>query len=230
MHALFPDGYAHCKATPCQLNSIYTEVSVFHPDLYPDAAANGSRPGWEATKDAVEAITGLQIQYLVTVDMAGFAQLVDALGGITVNVEQRLPIGGQLDDLSDVKSWIEPGVQHMDGNTALWYARARHGSSDYDRMNRQKIVEEAVLRQFDPATVVEKFQSIASAGSQVLSTTVPESMVGTFVDLAIKAKDTDIQKLELDPDSKVDPEHPDWSYIRDLVAKAIAKASPAPAD
>ncbi len=230
MHALFPNGFTGCQSSVCYLNSIYTEVSVFHPDLYPDAAANGSKPGWEATRDAVEAITGLHIQYLVTVDMAGFAQLIDALGGVTINVEERLPIGGQAEDLSDVKAWIEPGVQHMDGNTALWYARSRHGAgnSDYVRMDRQKVVEEAVLRQFDPTTVVEKFQQIAAAGSQVLSTTVPQSMVGTFIDLAVKAKDTQIQKLELDPDSQVDPAKPDWAYVQQLVDKAVGKASPAP--
>jgi len=211
------------------LNSIYTEVSVFHPELYPDAAANGSRPGWEATKDAAEAITGLEIQYLVTVDMAGFQQLIDALGGVTINVTQRIPIGGS-EDLRDVKAWIEPGVQHLDGNWALWYARARHGSSDYDRMNRQKDVEEAVLRQFDPLTVMSKFQGIAAAGSQVLSTTVPDSMVGTFLDLALKAKDTQIQRLDMTPANDIDPDQPDWAYIRSLVDQAVGKtaASPAP--
>ena len=229
MHALFPDGFKKCQASPCMLNSIYTEVSVFHPELYPDAAANGSRPGWEATKDAAEAITGLEIQYLVTVDMAGFQQLIDALGGVTINVTQRIPIGGS-EDLRDVKAWIEPGVQHLDGNWALWYARARHGSSDYDRMNRQKDVEEAVLRQFDPLTVMSKFQGIAAAGSQVLSTTVPDSMVGTFLDLALKAKDTQIQRLDMTPANDIDPDQPDWAYIRSLVDQAVGKtaASPAP--
>lgn len=225
MHDLFPDGFHGCASSVCYLNSVYTEVEVFHPELYPDAVANGSRPGYEATKDAVEAITGLTIQYTVVVDMAGFAQLIDALGGIEVNVEKRIPIGGQRDDLKDVKAWIEPGVQHLDGNLALWYARARHGSSDYERMQRQRVVQEAILRQFEPITVVTKFQEIAAAGANVMSTDVPQSMIGPFVDLALKAKDTQVQKLEMVPPN-VDPERPDYDYIRQLVATATA---PAPA-
>ncbi len=235
MHALFPNGFKHCKASACMLNSIYTEVSVFHPDLYPDARQDGSLPGYEATKDAVEAITGLTIQYTVAVNMNGFAKLVDALGGVTINVTERLPIGGQAEDLSDVKSWIEPGVQKMNGNTALWYARSRHSTSDYDRMDRQHQLEEAILRQFAPATVVGKFQKIANAGAQIVSTDVPQSAIGAFVALALKTKGlgTDaVTQLELTPDNGVDPDGADWKYVRQLVAKAVgapkASATPTP--
>ncbi|MEY4986114.1 MAG: hypothetical protein RLZZ359_1000 [Actinomycetota bacterium] len=123
MRKVYPNGW-NC-GLECLINAIYKDVSDNHEGLYPDARKNGSTPGVEATREAVEYVTGLEIQSYVMVDMAAFESLVDALGGVDINVKQRLPIGGQNDDLSDVQGWIEPGKQHMDGRTTLWYARSR---------------------------------------------------------------------------------------------------------
>ena len=66
-----------------------------HPELYPEAEAQGSQPGIEATRDAAEGILGLTLQYYVVIDMQGFAQLIDALGGVDIEVaDVRIPIGG----------------------------------------------------------------------------------------------------------------------------------------
>jgi len=231
MAELYPNGYGAegCEVDVCYLNSIYTEVELYWADRYPDAASRGSSPGIEATKDAAEGVTGLTIQYTVLIDMYGFASLIDALGGITINVEERLPIGGS-EDLSDVGAWIEPGVHHMDGNTALWYARSRHSTSDYDRMVRQRNVQEAILRQFDPATVLARFQEIAAAGAQVVRTDVPQSMLGTIVDLAMKAKDKELVRIELTPVGGIDPEWPDYAYIHEIIAAATAPPVEEPAE
>ena len=78
------------------INQLRTEVEVCQDGnaLYPDAVANGSEPGIEATKDAAEGILGIEIPYYVFLDMHGFAALVDALGGVDITVEERLPEGG----------------------------------------------------------------------------------------------------------------------------------------
>ena len=153
-----------------------------------------------------------------------FADLVDALGGVTIDVTTRLPITDEVDEngqpYGDV-TWIEPGVQLMDGGTALAYARIRAGTTDYDRMQRQRIVQEAILQQFDPANVLLKFQAVAQAGAQVVSTDIPQSMLGYFVDLAGKSRGLPIATVELVPDNGVDPEDADFAYIRQLVADAL---------
>ena len=115
--------------------------------------------------------------------------------------------------------WI-PGQQHLDGYHALWYARSRHGTSDYDRMARQLQIQEAVLAQFNPANVLSKFQEIAAAGSQVVKTDVPQGMLGYFVDLASKTKKLPISTCRSSRHG-VDPEDPDYEYIRQLVAAAF---------
>jgi LCP family protein required for cell wall assembly len=231
MLSLYPNGYGYedtCNVDVCQLNSIYTEVTLKSPELYPNAVAQGSDPGIEAMRDAVQGALGIQIQYYVLIDMQGFEQLINALGGITIDVKERLPIGGDVDEDGNpiTDAWLEPGVQHMDGNHALWYARSRHGTSDYDRMVRQREVQEAMLAQLDPANVLVHFESVAKAGSQVVKTDIPQGTLGHFVDLALKAKGQAPNDIEFVPDL-IDPSDPDYDFIHQKVAEAIAPPAPA---
>jgi len=226
LHASYPDGYGyedHCDVDACMLNSIYTEVDQKSPEMYPDAVAAGSEPGIEGMRDAARGITGLTIQYYALIDMQGFSDLIDALGGVDINVAERLPIGGK-EDLSDVEGWVEAGQQHMNGWTALWYGRSRHTTDDYDRMARQRVLQQAILTQFTPANVLTKFQGIAAAGQQVVKTDIPQGALGYFTNLAGKTKALPMATVELVPDNGVDPEDPDYEYIRGLIDAALTPA------
>ena len=218
MLQVYPDGWS-C-GVDCLINAIYKDVTDNHAELYPDAERQGSTPGIEATRDAVEWVTGLTIQSYVIIDMAAFSSLIDSLGGIDINVKQRLPIGGQRDDASDAKGWIEVGQQRMDGYLALWYARSRHLTSDYDRMRRQHEVENAVLKQMEPANVLTRFQDIASAGKKLVKTDIPGPMLSTYVELATKARKHGIEPLALVP-PLVDQVRPDFAAIRAMVKTAL---------
>jgi polyisoprenyl-teichoic acid--peptidoglycan teichoic acid transferase len=229
---VYPEGYGSidgCEVDVCMLNSIYTEVELMSPEMYPDAVAQGSEPGIEAMRDAAEGITGLPIQYYVLIDMQGFLELIDALGGVTINVPEDVPIHAD-ETFTTVAEWIPAGEQHLDGYHALWYARSRYGTSDYDRMERQRQIQQAVLAQFNPANVLSKFQEIAAAGSQVVKTDIPQGMLGYFVDLASKTKELPITDLELTPTNDVDPEDPDYEYIRQLVTAAVFPPTEEPTD
>ncbi|TFB67021.1 LCP family protein [Cryobacterium sp. Hz9] len=223
--ALYPKGYGSidgCDVSACMLNSIFTEAEVKRPEYYPNAGSEGSSPGIEATREAAQGITGLTIQYYVLIDMLGFSDLIDALGGVDITVTERLPIGGD-EQLKEVEGWIEPGAQHMDGTTATWYARSRHTTSDYDRMGRQAQLQEAVLNQFSPANVLTKFQGIAASSSQVIKTDIPQGMLGYFTNLGAKTKQLPISRVALTPPT-VDPADPDYARIHDLIATALAPA------
>ena len=221
MLKVYPNGW-NC-GFECLINAIYKNVMDSHQDLYPDAVKHGSTPGVEATRDAVQYVTGLKIQSYVMVDMAAFSSLIDALGGIDINVQQRLPIGGQKDDLSDVKGWIEPGQQHMNGYTALWYARSRHSTNDYDRMRRQHEVEDQVLKQMDPANVLGRVQQIMSAGKELVKTDIPSGMLFEYKNLAGKAKAYGIKSLNITP-PVYDPVYPNFGKIHaDIQAKFAAE-------
>ena len=230
MYQLYPNGYGYdgCDVDVCLLNSIYTEVELYHPELYPNAVAEGSEPGIEAMRDAVEGTLGIQLQYFALIDMQGFAQLIDALGGVTIDSTGRYPINGDVDEdgnpiLED--GWIEPGVQKMDGYTALWYARSRNGTNDYDRMERQRQVQQAIIEQFDPANVLTKFQAVAEAGAEVVRTDIPQGMLGPLVSLAGKTKSIPIESIEFVP-PLIDPEYPEIDYIHQVVDEALVIPDP----
>lgn len=226
---LYPEGYGSidgCEVDVCQLNSVYTEVELKSPEMYPNAVARGSEPGIEGTRDAAEGITGLTIQYFVLIDMQGFSDLIDALGGVDITVTDRVPVHSD-DTFTDVAFWFEPGLQHMDGYHALWFARSRHGTSDYDRMNRQHQLQEAILAQANPTNVLAKFQSVASAGSEVVKTDIPQGMLGYFVHLSSKTKALPINAVNLTPDNDIDPTDPDFNYIRQMIDTAL---NPPPAE
>ena len=237
MRELHPNGFGvapntygdwgGCEVGRCILNGLFAEVEYFYPELYPDAVSKGSSPGIEATKDAVTGATGLEVQFYVLVNMDAFESLINALGGITIDVKERLPIGGDQYG-NNVEGWIEPGLQGMDGYTAQWYARSRYGSAagDYSRMERQRELQAAILAQMNPSNVLLRFQDVAAAGTELVETDIPESMLGRFVDLASKAREFTPVNVELVPPA-VDPEYPDFGVIQQLVSDGVAAASPA---
>jgi LCP family protein required for cell wall assembly len=212
MKRLMPGGW-NC-GDQCLLNGLYTWGSE-HRAKFP---ATVKDPGVEATREAVEALSGVAIQYYVLIDLHGFQQLVNAVGGLTVDVKQRTPIGG---GTSRVFGYIEPGVRHLDGYHALWYARSRHGSNNYERMARQRCVMTAMLKQLNPQSVLLKFQELAAAGSSTIHTDLPQDQLGMFVDLVLKAKSQKLTSVNFVP-PLINP----WSYdptvIRSRVSQAIA--------
>ena len=217
LHQVFPKGYG-CADHSCMLNAVYT-YAMGHKNLYPGV----KNPGAQATKEAVEGVTGLKINYYALIDLQGFQDLINAVGGITITVNKRLPIGGQVPG-QKVKRYIEPGTQHMDGFHALWYARSRHADSDYARMARQKCVMDAMLNQLAPVTVLTNFNKIAAAGKQIIQTDVPPSEINKLIELSGKAKKHPIASVAFVP-PMIYPGSPDFALIRRATAAAVAKAT-----
>ncbi len=215
----FPDGF---DCDECYLNGVSTWAGD-NPELF----AGSANPGVDATIMAIEGITDLTINYWAMVNLKGFRNLVDAVGGVTLNVRQAIPVGGLG---SDVTGYIEPGIRKLDGHDTLWYARAREGSDDYSRMARQKCVMNAMLEQVSPQSAVKNFESIAEASSQMISTNLPASELDTFMSLALKARSEKIASLSLVP-PMINTGDPDIELVHRKVAEAIDRAEgngPAP--
>jgi polyisoprenyl-teichoic acid--peptidoglycan teichoic acid transferase len=212
LHPRFPHGF-RCSDGSCMLNAVYTYATE-HRDLYPDV----ENPGAQATKEAVEGSTGLKINYWVLIDLKGFESLVNSVGGITMDVYRRVPIGG---GSSKIYGYVRAGKnRHLDGREALWFARSRSDSSDYDRILRQKCVMRAMLNQLDPITVLTRFNKIAEAGREVVATDIPPSEIGTMMDLALKAKSLPVSSAAMVP-PLINPNAPDFAVIHSTVQKAI---------
>ncbi|HET6627728.1 MAG TPA: LCP family protein [Nocardioidaceae bacterium] len=208
----FPDGY-DCEG--CELNSLATWAGD-NPELF----TTYDNPGVEATIEGVEGITGLKINYFAMVNLMGFRNLVDAVGGIKLNVRDRIPIGGVG---GPVTGYLEPGVQRLDGFHTLWFARSRESADDYSRMARQKCVMGAMLDQLSPRVVVTKFEKIAKASQDVITTNLPASELGRFVELALKAKSQPLTTVSFVP-PLINTGDPDIGLIQERVQQAIEKS------
>jgi LCP family protein required for cell wall assembly len=210
MSRQFPHGY-DCGGQ-CELNSLATWAAD-HKPLF-----RGVRnPGVEATKEAVEGITGLKINYYAMVNLKGFEDLVDAVGGVKLRVRDPIPIGGIG---HAVTGHIKPGYRKLNGYETLWFARSRVAADDYSRMARQKCVMNAMLHQLSPKTVVLKFDDIAKASKALITTDLPQSEVDTFMELALKARKTPIRTVSFVP-PLISTSRPDIDKIRSSVKKAI---------
>lgn len=243
MQQLYPDGFQGQSSATCGwngwMNHIRYAAEVCREDegasLYPDAANHGSAPGIEATKDAAEGILGIEIPYYVFIDMHGFADMIDALGGVDINVTERLPKGGPPEGWTGTDAnewaigWIEVGQQHMDGDTAQWYARSRYTTSDWDRMQRQRELQIAMLEQFTPQNVLTRFNEIAVAGTVLIDTDLPKDKLPEFFDLMMKAKEQPVTTIELTPDNGVDEFEPDYAHIRELAHETMHPPTETPA-
>ncbi len=228
---LYPNGY-WCKDQSCLLNAVYT-LAMNHKKLYPGV----KDPGVQATKEVIGNILGLDINYWALIDLKGFKTLIDAVGGINLDVARKVPIGGGTDLTTGkkypIKGYIGPGKDlHLDGYHALWFARSREGSTDYERMARQKCVLNAMAKQLNPVTVVTKFQEIANAGAEIVATDLPTSQIGTMLDLAQRGRSLPLSSVSFTP-PLILPVKPDFAKIRQIVSQKIAASEAAgdkPAD
>lgn len=219
---VWPDGFDAGSESESLLNAIYRNG----PRIAPDALGPTDNPGADMLKLAVGEALGLSIDYYVLLNLDGFVQLVDALGGITVNVNYYVPVGGEPTLGIRPDDYIAPGPdRHLNGTRALEFARGRFGMSDYDRMARQRCAVEAIVDAADPVTVLWEYRELAAAAGNLVRTDIPRSVLDDFVDLAVQVQDVDIDSVVFD-DTVITPAYPDYDRIRALVQDALRPAPP----
>ncbi|VXB80323.1 LCP family protein [Aeromicrobium sp. 9AM] len=214
MLKVYPYGY-NCGPT-CLLNAVHTAAQN-RTDLYP-----GSKdPGLDATIDAIQGVTKLKINYYVMVNLNGFKGLVNAVGGVTMDVKTRIAMFGHDDAWKN--KYIEIGKQKLNGQQALWYARSRVQSDDYTRMGRQKCLMAAMADQLSPQKVLLNATKIAKSGKELLSTNIPAKELGQFADLALKSRGEKIRTVSVVP-PEFNTVTPDFPAIQAAIQKAIDKS------
>jgi LCP family protein required for cell wall assembly len=164
---------------PDILNALYGWAQA-HPDRFP-----GRDPGATALKQVAANLTGLRVDYYALVDFRGFVEMVDALGGVTVNVPR--PVLDRVSPPEDGQDWIridlQPGRHRLSALEAFAYVRARSQSSDYERIRRQRCVMVALAQQADPARVLRSFPRLARAARENVSTDIPRRVLPRLVEL-----------------------------------------------
>ncbi len=157
LHEVWPNGF-DCGDV-CLMNAVWEQAATVHRDLFP----GNPNPGLTATRDAISQVLGLPIDTYTIIDLKGFQSLVDAMGGVVINVPREIPIGGGHNQTTGAQlpiyGTISKGTQKLTGYEALWFARSRQGSDDYDRMGRDNI-QTGIRSQDLPAwvTLVQRVQ------------------------------------------------------------------------
>jgi len=164
-----------------KINSFF--VNVRHrADIFP---GTDNTRGYNGLKAVLGELYGLDIKYFVEVNFDGFTKVIDALGGITINVQvpladDRYP--GERGMLRRV--YVPAGVQRMSGAQALIYARSRYSTDDYERGQRQQRVLLSLRQSVDIGTILPRINELAAAVSQAVRTDIPRELVPRLLSLA----------------------------------------------
>jgi LCP family protein required for cell wall assembly len=210
----------------CFLNAIWTEGDEYraeHPDSYPGESSAGRYE----TREAIEEVIGLKIDHMVVIDLRGFQDLINAMGGVDVNVkgawgrnDTKLPYGKKLAN-GEYSNYFTPGKQHLNGYEALWYARTRAADNDFYRQSRQRCVVKAVIGQVNPAEMLAQYSKIAKILRDNIFTDIPGANLPAFVELVERVQKSKIGSVALTEKQGIESSDPDYDKIRALVQKGI---------
>ena len=219
LHDLYPYGYTgSSEPAYYMLNAIYGQVPVNHPGIL----GKSDNEGADAIKEAVSGSLGIPVDYYVLVNLAGFREIVDAMGGITVNINEPVAINGNTDAGIPPTDWLDPGPdQHLDGFHALWFARGRYDSDDYERMDRQRCAVDAIIDAAKPMTLFRHYTDLAKAGKDVVYTDIPLELAPAFVELGLRVKDSKTRSVVFKTSEHFYSGDPDFEWMQETVQKAI---------
>jgi LCP family protein required for cell wall assembly len=166
-------------------------------DLWP---GNDRQRGYNALKAILGELYDLDIRYFVEVNFEGFKKVVDSVGGVTINVQVPV-VDDEFPGTTGRKErlYIPSGLQHMDGDQALRYARSRHTSTDFDRGARQQRVLLSLREQADPQTLVPRLPELVAALKTAVRTDIPIDQLDELLGLASQVDTANIRSFVLAP-------------------------------
>ena len=208
-----------------KINSLWTN-SRFRGDAFP---GNDRTRGYNALKSVLGELYGIDIQYYVEVNFGGFRDIVDTLGGVTINVQNPVLDDRYPGDHGTIRVYIPAGVQHMTGSQALIYARSRHTSSDFDRAQRQQRVILSIRQEANPQAILANLQTLLTDLSKAFKTDIPIGKLPQLIGLSSQIDASRIHSYVFSPpryaanaiDVRGDIVEPNVSAIRQAVASAF---------
>lgn len=116
--------------------------------------------GHNLTKGTVEGFLGVPMDHYVIINIQAFQRIIDAIGGIDIDVEKRMYYEDPWDDDGGLVINLQPGMQHMDGKTAITYVRFRDEEGDIGRIGRQQKFMKAVMEKITSPSIITKLPSV----------------------------------------------------------------------
>ncbi len=222
MATQFPYG-TRCGAD-CWLTNYWNRVETYAA-ANPQAFAGDPKPALTELTNVIDDFLGITIDNTVIVDIRGFSHLIDAVGGVDITVKERLPKGGKLNDAGQIvpgsiTGWIEPGRQHMDGYTAMWYSRSRVTTDDFSRMRRQRCMLAALAKQVNATTLVTKLPDILQVAENNIWTDIDLFHLALWGELATRVQNGKIRSLPFT--YKIfDNSNPNYPWVHAYVQHAL---------
>lgn len=150
-----------------------------------------ARGGIDLTKETVEELLDINIDYYLASDFKGFENIIDRLGGIEIDVEKDL---NYVDRAGDLYINISQGKQHLSGEEALKYVRYRDQSGDIGRIERQQKFIDAVIEKVVSPSTVTSLPGIFREINRSIDTDIPIRDISPFLSTA---KDMDLNNIEI---------------------------------
>jgi LCP family protein required for cell wall assembly len=236
--SLFPDGFF-----PEKINALATRASLDPETWCPDLADDPEACGLRTIRESVGLYLGIGIHHFALVDMAGFAEMIDAVGGVDLCLPGRLvdpEFDGSLSNRARGERLVLPaGCHHYNGLDALAYARSRKGwiempdgtkdwQSDFARSERQQLLLLALRRELAEADTLFELPALLSAIGRTVSTDFPREQAGDLASLLPLIAGPDIERVVLGYPEFVDaPTAPEFNYMllpkRDAIRDEMAR-------
>jgi cell envelope-related function transcriptional attenuator common domain len=203
--AAFPNG-----RFPQFLNALNV-YALEHPSKFPGGDARGFR----AVSGAIQELVGVPLDGALVVNLNGFVDLVDAVGGLWIDIPHSLYDAKypKPDGSGYIQVSIQPGCQKLGGERALEYARSRHQDDDYGRMRRQQAVLVALARELDPIALLPRVPDLLNIAKDNLWTTIDPNDIANLAVLAAHVESHQIQTIELSP-----PKYPEFLNTKEIKA------------
>ena len=149
--------------------------------------------GHALSEKTVENLLGVPIDYYMVIDIHAFERIIDAIGGIDIDVEKRMHYEDPWDDDGGLVIDLYPGMQHMDGKKAVQYVRYRDGEGDIGRIGRQQKFMQAVLDKVVSPSILPRIPDIVKEVRDAIETDMPLSDMLMYAAMADKFRANGIE-------------------------------------
>lgn len=205
----FPDGFDDLA------NAVFPYVST-REDLMAHYGRNGLQAEAVALAESIGYSLDIKIDDYALVNMQGFLEVIDAVGGVDIEITQSLPMPGTIPGAKyELPDTLGPGMVHLDGTLAIAYVRSRSADSDYQRMGRQRQLLSALGSQVSATDALGAFGSVTGDLENSMRTSLSS---GEFSELLDRLGDNDgiHESIGLTP-PLITPGSPDYPFIQGVV-------------
>jgi LCP family protein required for cell wall assembly len=198
-----------------RINSLMSHARR-NPEQFPDGPI-------ETLRREVSFLVGIPIHYYAVIDMAGFEQVVDMVGGVTIDLDHEIA-----DPQKNL--YLKPGRHHLEGKELMRFVRSRHGpnNSDYRRASRQQVVLRALADRLRDPGVAARLPEITQAAANISRSDVPLDDLSAFLDLLDETQDAEPIHIVLKPGKyarRIPPEEVGGRFMTELKMDRVAALS-----